>query len=107
MKLISKQKGIFPKKKRTDRSQHVTTTDNALDLDTGVFSLNDRRVIARSLRRSPERSRRRKSDPFRSAMSMLNFYVNRAGHKLGKAQCGGLQAAMAKLRLLYHRKPGG
>ena len=107
MKLLSKQKGIPAKKIRTRRPHHVTKANNSLDLDSGAFSLNDPRVIARSLRRSSERSRRRKSDPFRSAMSMLNFYIDRAGHKLAKAQRGGLHAAMAKLRFLCHRKPNG
>ena len=63
-------------------SQHVTRTSNALDLDQGVFSLDDPRAIARSLKRSAERSSRRKATPFRSAMSMLIFYVNRAGKGL-------------------------
>ena len=103
MKLLPKQKGIPAKKKRTRWPHHETKAGNELDLETGAFSLNDPRVIARSLRRSPERSRRRKSDPFQSAMSKLNFYIDLAGHNLAKAQRGGLRAAMAKLRLLYHR----
>jgi hypothetical protein len=67
-------------------SQHVTKTSNALDLDRGVFTLDNPRSIARSLKRSADRSRRRKSDPFRSAMSMLNFYINRAGKELPRTQ---------------------
>jgi uncharacterized protein DUF3175 len=86
-------------------SRRVTQTSNALDLDKGVFSLSDPNRIARSLKRSAERSSRRKSDPFRSAMSMLNFYINRAGAKLSKTQHGRLEAAKVKLRALYHRKP--
>jgi hypothetical protein len=60
-----------PKRKRWSR--HVTQTSNALDLDKGAFTRGDPRSIARSLKRSADRSRRRKTDPFRSAMSMLNF----------------------------------
>ena len=85
-------------------SQRVTETSDALDLDKGVFSLDDPRNIARSLKRSAERSHRRKSDPFRSAMSMLNFYINRAGRKLSKARRDRLAAAKVALRRLYHRK---
>jgi Protein of unknown function (DUF3175) len=85
-------------------SQRVTKTSNALDLDRGVFTLGNPRSIARSLKRSADRSKRRKTDPFRSAMSMLNFYVNRAGKKLPQNQRARLQAAKNKLRALY-RKP--
>jgi hypothetical protein len=94
------------KSKSNRWSQHVTETSNALDLERGVFAQKDPRAIARSLKRSAERSRRRKSDPYRSAMSMLTFYVNRAGKKLPKAQRDRLQAAKGELRALYgrHRK---
>ncbi|HEY2970942.1 MAG TPA: DUF3175 domain-containing protein [Pyrinomonadaceae bacterium] len=87
-------------------SKRVTQTSNALDLDEGVFSKDDPRSIARSLKRSADRSRRRKSDPFRSAMSMLTFYINRAGKKLAKSQRNRLEAAKEELRDLYgkHRK---
>jgi Protein of unknown function (DUF3175) len=85
-------------------SQRVTKTSNALDLDWGVFTLGNPRSIARSLKRSADRSKRRKTDPFRSAMSMLNFYVNRAGKKLPQNQRARLQAAKNELRALY-RKP--
>jgi hypothetical protein len=91
--------------KKTRRwSQRVTTTSDALDLEGGVFSLNDPRAIARSLKRSAERSRRRKAEPFRSAMSMLNFYINRAGRKLSSARRVRLDKAKDELRRLYHRK---
>jgi hypothetical protein len=85
-------------------SQRVTEKSNALDLQSGVFTLDDPRRIALSLKRSAETSRRRKSDPFRSAMSMLNFYLNRAGRSLSKARRDRLQAAKDELRSLYHRK---
>ena len=90
-----------PKRKRW--SQRVTETSNALDLDKGIFSLDDPRSIARSLKRSAEGSRRRKSDPFRSAMSMLTFYVNRAGSKLSKEKRDRLEAAKEELRALFRK----
>ncbi len=85
-------------------SQRVTQTSNALDLEKGVFSKDDPRVIARSLKRSADTSRRRKTDSFRSAMSMLNFYINRAGKNLSKTRRAKLEAAKDELRELYGRK---
>jgi hypothetical protein len=85
-------------------SQRVTETSNALDLEAGVFSLDDPCRIARSLKRSAERSRRRKTDPFRSAMSMLNFYINRAGRNLSAGRRARLEAAKEELRKLYKRQ---
>ena len=84
-------------------SQRVTERSNALDLDPGVFTRKDPRSIARSLKRSAERSRRRKSDPYRSAMSMLTFYINRAGTQLGKTQRARLERAKDELRALFHK----
>jgi hypothetical protein len=84
-------------------SQRVTETSDALDLDKGVFSLASPRAIARSLKRSAERSRRRKSGSLRSAMSMLTFYINRAGRKLSKTRRARLESAKKELRLLYHK----
>ena len=84
-------------------SQRVTETSDALDLDKGVFSLGSPRAIARSLKRSAERSRRRKSGSLRSAMSMLTFYINRAGRKLSKTRRARLESAKKELRLLYRR----
>jgi Protein of unknown function (DUF3175) len=86
-------------------SQHVTETSNALDLDAGVFARSDPASIARSLKRSAERSRRRKSDPFRSAMSMLVFYINRAGRSLGRSRRAILERAKDELRRQFHRPP--
>ena len=85
-------------------SRHVTEKSNALDLDPGVFSRTNPRSIARSLKRSAENSRRRKSNPFRSAMSMLNFYINRAGKGLSKTRRARLEAAKEELRDLYHHQ---
>ena len=84
-------------------SQQVTETSNALDLEPGVFTQRDPREIARSLKRSAERSRRRKAEPFRSAMSMLTFYINRAGRELSAAQRARLEAAKDELRALFDR----
>ncbi|MBI4475058.1 MAG: DUF3175 domain-containing protein [Acidobacteria bacterium] len=88
----------------THWSRRVTEQSNALDLDPGVFSRDDPRSIARSLKRSADRSRRRKSNPFRSAMSMLNFYINRAGKNLSKTRRARLEAAKDELRRLYQRE---
>jgi hypothetical protein len=84
-------------------SQQVTQKSNALDLEQGVFSKDDPRSIARSLKRSADRSHRRKSEPFRSAMSMLSFYINRAGSKLPKSRRAMLESAKKELRRLYGR----
>jgi hypothetical protein len=93
-------------KKSTNRkkwSQQVTETSDALDLESGVFTLEDPRKIARSLKRSAGRSLRRKADPFRSAMSMLTFYINRAGKQLSAKQRKYLEAAKDELRKLYSK----
>jgi hypothetical protein len=79
-------------------------TSNALDLESGVFSKPSARQVALSLKRSAERSRRRKSDPFRSAMSMLNFYINRAGKKLSPERKRTLNQAKFELRKVFHRE---
>jgi hypothetical protein len=91
---------------RKQWSQRVTETSNALDLEPGVFALGDPRDIARSLKRSAERSRRRKAPPFRSAISMLTFYINRAGTTLPAAQRARLEAAKDELRVLFGRPRG-
>lgn len=82
-------------------SRRVTETSNALDLEPGVFTYPSPRAIALSLKRSAERSRRRKADPFRSAMSMLNFYINRAGRSLSPARRRVLERAKAELRRVF------
>ncbi len=76
-------------------SQDVTEHSNALDLEQGVFTLKDPKKIAASLKRSAEASTRRKSDPYRSAMSMLTFYINRAGKNLPKPTATGLRRPRA------------
>ncbi len=82
----------------------MTRESNALDLEEGVFALEDPRRIARSLKRSAECSRRRRAGPFASAMSMLTFYINRAGSNLDDGQREVLEQAKDELRRLYGRK---
>jgi len=93
----------MPAGKKPRWSQHVTEKSNALDLEPGVFCLEDPQRIAASLKRSAEHSKRRKADPFRSAMSMLTFYINRAGSQLPQAQRKRLEQAKDELRALYGR----
>jgi Protein of unknown function (DUF3175) len=84
-------------------SGRVTRESNALDLEGGVFSQKDPKRIAASLKRSAERSHRRKSDPFRSALSMLTFYINRAGKNLPAGRRRTLEKAKAELRKQFGR----
>ena len=84
-------------------SQKVTESSDSLDLENGVFALEDPREIARSLKKSAEQSNRRKADPYRSAMSMLTFYINRAGKQLSAEQKKRLEAAKNELRDLFDR----
>ena len=86
-------------------SQDVTENSDAMDLEDGVFTKDDPREVAKSLKRSAEKSDRRKSDPYRSAMSMLTFYINRAGDNLDKDQRKVLEDAKDELRKLYDREP--
>jgi hypothetical protein len=76
---------------------------DALDIEHGAFAKPDARSIALSLKRSADRSRRRKAGPFQSAMSMLNFYINRAGRNLPAARKKILNDAKIELRRLYGR----
>lgn len=85
-------------------SRDVTEKSDALDLEPDVFTKNDPRAIASSLKRSAEQSKRRKSDPYRSAMSMLVFYINRAGKNLPKQRRDKLEAAKDELRALFGKK---
>ncbi|MBS0535529.1 MAG: DUF3175 domain-containing protein [Proteobacteria bacterium] len=85
-------------------SQRVTRESDALTLEEGVFKKSTPRQIALSLKRSADRSKRRKSDPYRSAMSMLTFYINRAGKGLSKTRKARLQKAKDELREVYGRE---
>jgi hypothetical protein len=93
------------KKKATRRWSHqVMETSDALDLRASIFRRGSARQIALSLTRSAERSQRRKSPPFRSAMSMLNFYINRAGSNLSPSRRRVLERAKDELRDVFHRE---
>jgi hypothetical protein len=81
----------------------VTERSNALDLDSGVFTWSSPRAIACSLKRSAEFSRRRKGGAYQSAMSMLNFYINRAGRNLSRERRQILERAKDELRKAFGR----
>jgi hypothetical protein len=100
-----KSKKKITKKKPPVRkwSGRVTRESGALDLRKGVFNLSDPKKIAASLKRSAERSHRRKSDPYRSAMSMLVFYINRAGGNLPARRKKLLERAKDELRRSFHK----
>jgi hypothetical protein len=85
-------------------SARVGEQSDALTLEHGVFTKHDPRAIARSLKNSAEHSRRRKSPPFRSAMSMLNFYINRMGRNVTPERRQVLERAKVALRDLFGRK---
>ena len=85
-------------------SSRVTKSSNALDLENGVFAGDDPKEIAMSLKRSAAHSHRRKGTPFQSAMSMLNFYINRAGKNLTKKEKQPLEKAKGELRKLFHKE---
>ena len=93
------------KRKRTAArwSNRVTRESNALDLDRGVFTWKNPRRIAASLKRSAERSKRRRLEPYRSAMSMLTFYINRAGRHLPSERRKVLKRAKEELRQQFGR----
>jgi len=84
-------------------SAEVTKQSNALDLESRVFQLSSPAKIAASLKRSAEASTRRKGTPYQSAMSMLNFYINRAGKNLSKSRRKTLERAKVHLRKLFGR----
>jgi len=85
-------------------SQRVTEQSDALDLDRGVFKLTSAKKIATSLKRSAEHSARRKSGAYRSALSMLTFYINRAGKKLPRTERDRLERAKTELKRQFHRE---
>ena len=85
-------------------SGRVTRESDALDLEGGVFSLEDPKRIAASLKRSAEKSHRRKAEPYRSALSMLVFYINRAGKKLPASRRRTLERAKTELRRQFGRQ---
>ncbi len=101
--MAAKKRG---KKHKTSKrwSRRVTKESDALTLEKGVFTKSTPKKIAASLKRSAEHSRRRKSSSYRSAMSMLTFYINRAGKDLPKSRKAKLEQAKGDLRDLYHKK---
>ena len=96
---------VHAKRKKAGRkwSARVTRESHALALDKGVFTKRSPREIVRSLKRSAEHSRQRKSSPLRSALSMLTFYINRAGRKLPAGRRKTLEAAKDELRTLFKK----
>lgn len=101
---VNRKSGGRTSQRSTRRwSARVTRESDAMDLDRGVFTRRDPKKIAASLKRSAERSRRRKSDPYRSALSMLTFYINRAGRNLPAGRRKTLQRAKLELRRQFGR----
>ena len=94
---------MVSEKSRRKWSANVTETSDALDLEEGIFKARSARRIAASLKLSAEHSRRRKAGSFQSAMSMLNFYINRAGKNLPASRKKVLEAAKTALRRLFGR----
>jgi len=101
----AKQKGTNARKGTKKRwSKHVAETSDALDIEGGIFKSDSPEAIAQSLKASALHSRRRKGTPYQSAMSMLNFYINRAGRNLPKTRRETLQKAKKKLREAFGRE---
>jgi hypothetical protein len=102
------KKGAAPKKKAAKParkwSAKVMRESDALDLQPNIFKARDPEKIARSLKRSAEVSKRTKASPYQSAMSMLNFYINRGGKNLSAARKRILESAKAKLRQQFGRE---
>lgn len=86
-------------------SRSVNEHSDAMDIEHDIFKKGSAGEIAASLKRSSTKSRRRKGTPFQSAMSMLNFYINRAGRNLPKERRNTLQSAKRELRAAFGRKP--
>jgi Protein of unknown function (DUF3175) len=99
----ARRKSVVTKRSSTRWSQPVTRESDALDLQQGVFKLTNPEKIAASLKRSAERSSRRKAGAYRSPISMLTFYINRAGKTLPKTQRDRLQRAKTELKHQFHR----
>lgn len=87
-------------------SKHVTEHSNAMDLEKDVFKLRDPKKIATSIKRSAEKSKRKKAGPFQSAMSMINFYENRGGKNIPASQKKVLDRSKDELRKLFGREEG-
>jgi hypothetical protein len=85
-------------------SKYVTEHSNAMDLEKDIFTQKDPKKIAESVKRSAEKSKRRKSGPFQSAMSMINFYENRGGKNISAAQKKVLDKSKEELRKLFAKE---
>jgi hypothetical protein len=96
--------GRTRRKTRRYWSNKVTQKSNALDLEAGVFTWTDPKRIASSLKRSAQASQRRKAEPYRSALSMLAFYINRAGKNLPASRRRTLEQAKTELRRQFGRE---
>ena len=108
MTTATKKKSTASRKKAARKSPRkwsarVMQTSDALDLQSEIFKSKDPKKIAKSLKRSAEASKRKKGTPFQSAMSMLNFYINRAGKSLSSRQKNILEKSKAKLREVFKR----
>ena len=101
---MASTKHSAPGRKRKKWSKKVAETSNAMDLERGVFKGDDPKKIAQSLKRSAKQSHRRKAGPFQSAMSMLNFYINRGGENLSASKKKVLEEAKDELRKLFGRE---
>ena len=103
---MPKQKTKSSKKRKPVKkwSARVTATSDALDLRQNIFTSDDATTIAKALKKSALRSHRRKGTPYQSAMSMLNFYINRAGKNLPEQQQIVLEDAKDKLRVVFGRE---
>jgi hypothetical protein len=99
------EKTMTARRDRRKWSAKVTETSDALDLEADIFKTRSAKRIAASLKQSAEHSRRRRASPFQSAMSMLTFYINRAGANLSASQNRVLEAAKPDLRRLFGRVP--
>jgi hypothetical protein len=99
----ARQSGAGRKSGKSRWSAQVMRHSDALDLEPSVFKSGSAVHIARSLKRSAERSTRRKGTPFQSAMSMLNFFINRGGAGLGSRRKAVLEQAKTELRKAFHR----
>jgi phosphoenolpyruvate carboxylase len=99
----ARRKSRYAARKAVKRkwSAEVTQKSDALDLEQGVFAKARPADIARSLKRSAESSTRRKSEPYRSAMSMLTFFINRAGSSLSRQRLAVLERAKGELRKAF------
>ena len=100
----NEKKTAAKKKQPRKWSRKVNETSDALDLEQGVFKGNDPKKIAQSIKRSASRSKRRKAAPFQSAMSMLNFYINRGGDNLPASKKKVLEDAKDELRKLFGKE---